>query len=76
MTLADFPPVDRLQIAARVARLCERILAFHAARRADLSRRLSLNSLLFMPVHQLRDLGISIHDVMRAMDDPNGCYRK
>jgi uncharacterized protein YjiS (DUF1127 family) len=75
MVFADVSPAVAVA-SAPLARIAGFVRATRAAWRADRQRRLTLNSLLFMPAHQLRDLGISVYDVMQAMNDPNGCHRK
>ncbi len=76
MALADVSPADAIAASAPLTRLVDLVHTAHAAWRADRARRLALRTILAMPAHRLRDLGISIHDVMQAMDDPNGVCRK
>jgi uncharacterized protein YjiS (DUF1127 family) len=76
MAFADVSPADAVAASAPLARLAGFVRSVHAAWRADRQRRLGLRAILSMPAHRLLDLGISIHDVMQAMDDPNGVYRK
>ena len=73
MSFADFLPADRAPALAPVVRIFRQAAALWDAWQARRARRLTLDALLSMPKYQLRDLGVSTHDVMRALDDPN-CY--
>lgn len=73
MTLADFLPADRAPALAPVVRIFRQAAALWDAWQARRARRLTLDALLSMPAYQLRDIGVSSHDVMRALDDPD-CY--
>ncbi len=76
MALADVFVAAPVSTAGPVARLADFVGALHASWRAARDRRLALRAILFMPAGRLQDLGISIHDVMAAMDDANGVHRK
>ena len=76
MALADVFVADPASAAGPMGRLAGFVRALHASWRAARDRRLALRAILFMPAGRLQDLGISIHDVMAAIDDANGVHRK
>lgn len=76
MTLAVFDLTERAHDAAPVARMVRQIAATYSAWRDRRARRLTLSSLLPMSDYQLRDLGITPHDVMRALNDRDCILRR
>jgi uncharacterized protein YjiS (DUF1127 family) len=68
MALLDFAPAVRPSVSAHVATAFRSVATWFAAVRAERARRLMLRSLLEMDAHRLDDLGISAHDVMKAVD--------
>ena len=76
MALADVSPAGAALAPAPFGRVAAIVHAAYANWRADSHRRVALKAILAMPAHRLRDLGISVHDLMQAMDHANGVHRK
>jgi uncharacterized protein YjiS (DUF1127 family) len=79
MALVDFAPAARpVGVSASLARAFQAVAAAYSAWRTERNRRLTLQSLLEMPAYRLDDLGISVHDVVQAMQSPApvDCNRK
>jgi uncharacterized protein YjiS (DUF1127 family) len=66
MALADFVAVQSGPLP--FSAVSRRLWNWRNARRAERQQRLALQSLLFMPQHRLRDLGISRDQLVQAME--------
>jgi uncharacterized protein YjiS (DUF1127 family) len=66
MALADFVAVQSGPLP--FSAVSRRLRNWRNARRAERQQRLALQSLLFMPQHRLRDLGISRDQLVQAME--------
>jgi hypothetical protein len=66
MAFADFVAVQ--SVPSPFGAALRRLNDWRSARRAAQEQRLALQSLLFMPQHRLRDLGISHEQLTLAME--------
>jgi uncharacterized protein YjiS (DUF1127 family) len=67
MTFADFAPT-RSAASVSISSIAGPLQRWFAARRAARQQHLALQSLLFMPEHRLRDLGIGRDELIRVME--------
>ena len=67
MAFADFAPTGR-SVPFPLARVYRAVVRWLAACRAARARKSALQSLLFAPEYRLRDLGITRHELLRAID--------
>ena len=67
MSIADFAAARRLA-PSPLAMLARAVIIGFVARRSHKAKEASLQSLLFAPNHQLRDLGISREELLHAME--------
>ena len=67
MAIADFIPVDR-SVQFPLARGFHAIVRWVAARRVARAKRDALQTLLFAPEHQLRDVGITREQLIEVIE--------
>jgi uncharacterized protein YjiS (DUF1127 family) len=68
MAFADFTAADR-SVQFPFARAFHAIVQWVVARRAARAKRDALQSLLFGPEHQLRDIGITREQLIRTIEE-------